>query len=94
MQDDKAGYGSQSRRLCVEADHNLLLPGEAWQAAINKKEVTKTYWQYKSWQVELSVAQSILLRGSRIIIPSSMWIEILNKIHDRDRAGLFKAGLK
>ena len=39
----------------------------------------KLYWWSRS---ELSVVQNILLKASRIIIPSSMHLEVLDKIHE------------
>ena len=39
----------------------------------------KPYWSTRG---ELTVVQSILLKGTRIVIPSSMQLEILDKIHE------------
>ena len=41
-------------------------------------DAMKPYW---SSRVERSVVPNILLKASRIIIPSSMRLEILDKIH-------------
>ena len=51
---------------------------EGWPDKHLLKDAIKPYWHYKG---ELSVAQNMLLKGSRIVIPSSMRLEILNKIH-------------
>ena len=51
---------------------------EGWPDKHSVKDAIKPYWHYKG---ELSVAQNMLLKGSRIVIPSSMRLEILDKIH-------------
>ena len=41
-------------------------------------DVIRPYWEY---QGKMTVLQNILLKASRIVIPSSMRLEILDKIH-------------
>ncbi|XP_033730104.1 uncharacterized protein K02A2.6-like [Pecten maximus] len=40
---------------------------------------TRPYWQVKD---ELSVCQGLLLRGNRLVIPTSLRAEIMQKLHD------------
>jgi len=49
---------------------------EGWPDEHSIKDAIKPYWQYKG---ELSVAQNMLLKGLRIVIPSSMRLEFLPK---------------
>ena len=42
-------------------------------------DAMKPYWSSRD---ELSVVQNILLKASRIVIPSSLRLEILDKIHE------------
>ena len=52
---------------------------EGWPDKYSLNDAVKPYWSSRG---ELSVAQNILLKASRIIIPSSMRLEILDKIHE------------
>jgi len=47
---------------------------EGWPDKHLLKDAIKPYWHYKG---ELPDAQNMLLKGSRIVIPSSMRLEIL-----------------
>ena len=38
----------------------------------------KSYWEYKD---DFSITNELLVKGSRIVIPSSMRLEILEKLH-------------
>ena len=48
-----------------------------WPDKQSVPEVLKPYWVVKS---ELSVVEGLLLKGERIVIPSALRLEILNKI--------------
>ncbi|XP_044170830.1 uncharacterized protein K02A2.6-like [Acropora millepora] len=52
---------------------------ECWPDKHSVKDAMKTYWSTRG---ELTVVQNILLRGTRIVIPSSMRLEILDKIDE------------
>ena len=52
---------------------------EGWPDKHSLNDAMKPYWS--SWD-ELSVVQNILLKASRIVIPSSMRLEILDKCTD------------
>ena len=52
---------------------------EGWPDKYSLNDAVKSYWSSRG---ELSVAQNILLKASRIVIPSSMRLEILDKIHE------------
>ena len=51
---------------------------EGWPEKHALRDAIKPYWAERG---ELTVAQNILLKGSRLVIPSSMRLEILDKIH-------------
>ena len=52
---------------------------EGWPDKHSLNDAMKPYWS--SWG-ELSVVQNVLLKASRIVILSSMRLEILDKIHE------------
>ena len=52
---------------------------EGWPAKHSVNDAMKRYWSTRG---ELTVVQNILLKGTRIVIPSSMRLEILEKIHE------------
>jgi len=52
---------------------------EGWPDKYSLKDAMKLYWSSRG---ELSVVQNILLKASRIVIPSSMRLVILDKIHE------------
>ncbi|XP_015779104.1 PREDICTED: uncharacterized protein K02A2.6-like [Acropora digitifera] len=52
---------------------------EGWPDKHSVKDAMKPYWSTRG---ELTVVQNILLKGTRIVIPSSMRLEILDKIHE------------
>ena len=52
---------------------------EGWPDKYSLSDAMKPYWSSRG---ELSVVQNILLKASRIVIPSSTRLEILDKIHE------------
>ena len=52
---------------------------EGWPDKHSVNDAMKPYWSTRG---ELTVVQNILLKGTRIGIPSSMRLEILDKIHE------------
>ena len=52
---------------------------EGWPDKHSVNDAMKPYWSTRG---ELTVVQNILLKGTRIVIPSSMRLEILDKIHE------------
>ena len=52
---------------------------EGWPDKYSLNDAMKPYWSSRG---ELSVVQNILLKESRIVIPSSMRLEILDNIHE------------
>ena len=52
---------------------------EGWPDKHSVKDAMRPYWSTRG---ELTVVQNILLKGTRIVIPSSMRLEILDKIHE------------
>ena len=52
---------------------------EGWSDKHSVNDATKPYWSTRG---ELTVVQNILLKGTRIVIPSSMRLEILDKLHE------------
>ena len=52
---------------------------EGWPEKHSVNNAMKPYWSTRG---ELTVVQNILLKGITIVIPSSMRLEILNKIHE------------
>ena len=52
---------------------------EGWPDKHSVNDAMKPYWSSRG---ELTVVQNILLKGTRIVIPSSMRLEILDKIHE------------
>ncbi|KAL9986784.1 hypothetical protein ACROYT_G000980 [Oculina patagonica] len=52
---------------------------KGWLDKHSLNDAMKPYWSSRG---ELSVVQNILLKASRILIPSSMRLEILDKIHE------------
>ena len=52
---------------------------EGWPDKHSLNDAMKSYWSTRG---ELTVLQNILLKGTRIAIPSSMRLEILDKIHE------------
>ena len=52
---------------------------QGWPDKHSLNDAVKPYWPSRG---ELSVVQNILLKASRIVIPSSMRLEILDKIHE------------
>ena len=52
---------------------------EGWPDKQSLNDATKPYWSTRG---ELTVVQNILLKGTRIGIPLSMRLEILDKIHE------------
>ena len=47
----------------------------------DKSSLKRPYKPYTAVASELCVANDLLLRGSRLVIPPSLWPDILNKIH-------------
>ena len=58
---------STGRGSCLQTDQNLFSSGMAWQTFAKRCHET--------------ILQDILLKASRILIPSSMHLEILDEIH-------------
>ena len=52
---------------------------DGWPDKHPLNDVIRPYWAYRG---EITVVQNILLDVSRIVIPSSMRLEILDKIHE------------
>nr|XP_058955069.1 uncharacterized protein K02A2.6-like [Pocillopora verrucosa] len=52
---------------------------EGWPDKHSVNDAMKPYWSSRG---ELTVVQNILLKGTRIVIPLSMRLEILDKIHE------------
>ena len=52
---------------------------EGWPDKYSLKDALKPYWSSRG---QLSVVQNILLKASRIVIPSSMRLDTLDKIHE------------
>ena len=52
---------------------------EGWPDKHSVNDAMKPYWSSRG---ELTVVQNILLKGTRIVIPSSMRLQILDKIHE------------
>ena len=52
---------------------------EGWPDKHSVNDAMKPYWSTRG---ELTVVQNILLKGTRIVIPSSMRLEIVDKIHE------------
>ena len=52
---------------------------EGWPDKHSVNDAMKPYWSTRG---ELTVVQNILLKGTRIVIPSSRQLEILDKIHE------------
>lgn len=52
---------------------------KGWPDKHSVNDAMKPYWSSRG---ELTVVQNILLKGTRIVIPSSMRLEILDKIHE------------
>ena len=52
---------------------------EGWPDKHSVNDAMKPYWSTRG---ELTVVQNIILKGTRIVIPSSMRLEILDKIHE------------
>ena len=52
---------------------------EGWPDKHSVNDTLKPYWSTRG---ELNVVQNILLKGTRIVIPSSIQLEILDKIHE------------
>ena len=52
---------------------------EGWPDKHSVKDAMRPYWSTRG---ELTVVQNILLKGTRIVIPSSMRLEILDKVHE------------
>ena len=70
-------------RRAISADHGSTRGGsvceqsEGWPDNHSLNDAMKPYWSSNG---ELSVVQKFLLKASRIVIPSSMRLEILDKI--------------
>ena len=62
----------------IQSAMNYTLLGWPWQ----KDDVADVAQAYHHVRAELSVANDLLLRGNRIVIPVEMRWEILEKIHD------------
>lgn len=58
---------------------------EGWPDKYSLNDAMKPYWSSRG---ELSVVQNILLKVSRIVIPSSMCLEILDNIHESHQKSL------
>ena len=52
---------------------------EGWPDKHSVNDAMIPYWSTRG---ELTVVQNILLKGTRIVIPSSMRLQILDKIHE------------
>ena len=64
-----------------EEDDTLKLVKEYCQSAWPRK-VPVSLLAYSSIQSELTVVEGLLIKGSRIVIPQSMYKEILQKLHE------------
>ncbi|CAB3995793.1 Retrovirus-related Pol poly from transposon [Paramuricea clavata] len=71
-------------KLTTTSDQELMMlktiVHEGWPTSINKEvpQVLKPYWCYSD---EISIENGILMKGQRIIIPSTLQVEILGKLH-------------
>ena len=62
--------------ICKEIKDYCL---EGWPNKFNLHDALKPYWSDRG---ELSVVQGVLLKSSRIVIPSSLRLEVLDKLHE------------
>ena len=50
-----------------------------WTISFNKKTAVKPYWSARR---ELTTAHGILLKSTRVVVPSAMKLQVLDKIHE------------
>ena len=50
-----------------------------WTISFNKKTAVKPYWSARR---ELTTAHGILLKSTRVVVPSAMRLQVLDKIHE------------
>ena len=50
-----------------------------WTISFNKKTAVKPYWSARR---ELITAHGILLKSTRVVVPSAMKLQVLDKIHE------------
>ena len=62
--------------ICKEIKDYCL---EGWPNKFNLHDALKPYWSDRG---ELSVVQGVLLKSSRIVIPSSLRLEVLDKLRE------------
>ena len=62
--------------VCKELKRYCL---EGWPIKDRLNSMTRPYW---SERAELTVVQNLLMKGSRIVIPSAMRLDVLDKIHE------------
>ncbi|CAB3997498.1 Retrovirus-related Pol poly from transposon [Paramuricea clavata] len=70
-------------KLETTSDQELMMlktiVHEGWPTSIKEvPQVLKPYWCYRD---EISIENGILMKGQRIIIPSTLQVEILGKLH-------------
>jgi hypothetical protein len=70
-------------KLATTSDQELTMlkkiVHEGWPTSIKEvPQVLKPYWCYRD---EISIENGILMKGQRIIIPSTLQVEILGKLH-------------
>ncbi|CAB3986270.1 Hypothetical predicted protein [Paramuricea clavata] len=70
-------------KLATSSDQELMMlktiVHEGWPTSIKEvPQVLKPYWCYRD---EISIENGILMKGKRIIIPSTLQVEIVGKLH-------------
>jgi hypothetical protein len=70
-------------KLATTSDQELMMlkmiVHEGWPTSIKEvTQVLKPYWCYRD---EISIENGILMKGQRIITPSTLQVEILGKLH-------------
>ena len=50
-----------------------------WPLKENLKDIVQQYWQH---QAELTIVNGLLMYGSRVVIPSALRQDILEKLHE------------
>ena len=62
--------------VCKELKKYCL---EGWPRKDRLNSMTKPYWSERG---ELTVVQNLLVKDSRIVVPSAMRLEVMDKIHE------------
>ena len=52
---------------------------EGWPDKIHLHDTVKPYWPFRG---DLTVVHGILLKSSRIVVPSAMRLQVLDKVHE------------